>query len=77
MAGVDRVPPEGILSLPNAAAPQLLATPLNQRRRDKAKRKRARDGKTIACVCVYVHMKKKGDEKRVYLMKDNIGSSPK
>lgn len=43
MAGVERVPPEGILSLPNAAAPQLLATLLatllNQRRRHKVKRK--------------------------------------
>lgn len=39
MAGVERVPPEGILSLPNAAAPQLLAALLNQRRRHKVKRK--------------------------------------
>jgi len=37
MAGVDRVPPEGILSLPKAAAPQLLAALPNQRRRHKVK----------------------------------------
>lgn len=44
MAGVDRVPPEGILSLPNAAPPQLLAALLNQCRHDKVKSK-------SSCVC--------------------------
>lgn len=40
MAGVDRVPPEGILSLPNAAAPQLLGALLNQQGRHKIKQKK-------------------------------------
>lgn len=57
MAGVDRVPPEGILSLPIAAAPQLLAMPLHQRRHDKVKTKR---GKTIVHVSVCVREKKGG-----------------
>lgn len=55
MAGVDSVPPEGILSLPNAAAPQLLAVLLNQRRRHKVKRKSRGSYNNSVCVCVCQH----------------------
>lgn len=65
MAGVDRVPPEGILSLPNAAAPQLLAVLLNQRRRHKVKKRKSR-GRQNNSSCVYVCTKSGGKKRGLF-----------